>query len=518
MKELLQKIKFHRNTIVTISLTISFFIYISLALILFISTVLLFLRINVNPFIVPAAILFSILITYIFFKIQYKNTKNKIFFLTLGILLIIIIIGILLTGYYYDLSWDGQDYHQVGIIKIKEGWNPIYENLPDTVSNDVRVAVWVNHYPKASWIIAAGIYSFSKNIEYGKIINFLLIVASFLVSLAFILYFKNINIKTALLISLLLALNPVVINECFSYYVDGLMSSLITTLFVAAFFIFFKRKNIFIYGILMSSSIILMNLKFTGVVYLLIIYFGIFIGLIFTYRKKIKPIIFITSICAAVFIFGLLFIGYSPYVKNTLEKGHPFYPIYGKDKVDIITWNYPKNFLSMNQFEKFFRSFFAKTGVMFKDGEFEESKFKMPFTVYDEEMLNLAAGDARTGGFGPFFSGIFILSLILAVTIINNYLKEKNKKALVFFLSIILWIFISVIIIPESWWARLIPQLWIIPIFISLMVLKNNNIEKKNINKLNKIPRLFLLINRIMVIFMVINISIISLCYIILIN
>ena len=58
----------------------------------------------------------------------------------------------------------------------------------------------------------------------------------------------------------------------------------------------------------------------------------------------------------------------------------------------------------------------------------------------------------------------------------------------------------------------LVPQLWIIPVFISIIIYSNGRSENKYGFKDESIPKIFLLLNKLMVLFMIINISIIFLC------
>jgi hypothetical protein len=73
--------------------------------------------------------------------------------------------------------------------------------------------------------------------------------------------------------------------------------------------------------------------------------------------------------------------------------------------------------------------------------------------------------DVRVGGFGPLFSGICLLTLIIIILITyychKNYITVNNYILFLCFL-----IFLTVIINPESWWARYVPQLWLIPLLI----------------------------------------------------
>jgi hypothetical protein len=84
---------------------------------------------------------------------------------------------------------------------------------------------WLDHYPKAPWIFGAVIYNLTGNIETGKVMHFMLMLAVFLSTYSFI---SSIPLHPwlCLLISGLLAVNPVSLSQSLSYYIDGLVSSL----------------------------------------------------------------------------------------------------------------------------------------------------------------------------------------------------------------------------------------------------------------------------------------------------
>ncbi len=70
------------------------------------------------------------------------------------------------------------------------------------------------------------------------------------------------------------------------------------------------------------------------------------------------------------------------------------------------------------------------------------------------------------GGFGVWFSGITLLTTSLLCYIV--FLHRKKWTALTSPLIIISVVFLSVTINPASWWARYAPQLWHIPIIITI--------------------------------------------------
>ena len=70
-----------------------------------------------------------------------------------------------------------------------------------------------------------------------------------------------------------------------------------------------------------------------------------------TLRNK-KDIVVYTLFYAIVVIVSSCIVGYSSYVRNTIEHGHPFYPLYGEGSKDIITTMQPNYFSERNVIQK----------------------------------------------------------------------------------------------------------------------------------------------------------------------
>ena len=100
----------------------------------------------------------------------------------------LVVINLFLAGIFFicinvfDTSYDGLWYHQPAIIKLAEGWNPVNRPFYDTTQYDVSNYLWIQHYPKASWTIAACIYKMTGLIESGKMINFIVVACVFFYS------------------------------------------------------------------------------------------------------------------------------------------------------------------------------------------------------------------------------------------------------------------------------------------------------------------------------------------------
>jgi len=63
-------------------------------------------------------------------------------------------LALAMSAFYFDLSWDGQWYHQVGIYTIARDWNPLTEPLRDFTP---QLHSSVRHFAKGPWYVAAAI-------------------------------------------------------------------------------------------------------------------------------------------------------------------------------------------------------------------------------------------------------------------------------------------------------------------------------------------------------------------------
>lgn len=368
----------------------------------------------------------------------------------------------------YDLSWDGQTYQQAAIILLKDGWNPVLDQpiQPMQVGVGAQLTgkemlnafhLWINHYAKGPWLLDAVFYKLTGKIEWSKMFNFLLLFASFFLCLAANLLATPKKVWRALLFSALLACNPVVFTQLTSFYIDGQLASLVV-IFCALGYILIKQFDRWIMLALCGAIVLMVNVKFTALVYAVLLSGGLLL-LYFLYeknglwKKMIIPL-------GAAFLIGVGVVGYNPYITNTVTKGHPFYPLAGKDAVDIMFYNSPKDFPEMNRWEKLFITTFAKSENI---GVEHSSQLKLPFTGSAEEVKIFISPDVRVGGFGPLFGAASLLGCFVLIGIVL-YQKSRSVPLLV----VIGLLFATVVVNPECWWARYVPQLWMIPLLLAL--------------------------------------------------
>jgi hypothetical protein len=361
------------------------------------------------------------------------------------------------SGNFYDLSYDGQAYHQEAIIHLANGWNPFYDKTLG--EQGAPYAIWIDHYAKASEICAAVLYAATGNIELSKVFNFLLILGSFFLSFSALYACQPKKWIRAAVIAFLLACNPVSIYQSLSFYVDGQLGSLLLCL-IAFGILIYLESNYYIIGGFSLILLLALNNKFTAVAYAGILCIGLIAALYITQKHALlKKLLIILSTTAVI---GTLILGFNPYVTNTVKYHNPFFPLAGQDARDVVAAFTPISFSTMNRFEQATVSYFSASEGNSTDRE--ATIMKTPFTFKNAELQNYGAPDTAIGGFGPLFSGAIVLSLLI---LIMAFMFNIPRTLVV--LGLLAIVLASVFINYAAWWARYVPHLWVIPFIIALL-------------------------------------------------
>ncbi|SRR5579883_2523182 len=381
---------------------------------------------------------------------------------TAGLILLFILIfavSIALSASFYDQTYDGQIYHQYAVDQLSLGWNP----WRDKIDN-----IWGDSYPKAPWIDAAAINQITHTIEAGKAFNWALMVGALSLSIGGLLTCSTISILDTLGLSVVAAFNPVAIDQSLSFYVDGQLSSLLLALVATLGVLGADKQNqIRTSPTLVFVIVLLSNIKFTGLIYAVLITLLFGMSLFFLSRRK--ETIRFGGIASLTLIFSVFVVGYNPYVTNTLTHGHPFYPLAGQAAIDIITPQQPIPLFGKNHIQQLLISIFSRPGnyhpVQYHSHTLD---LQIPFFLDETSVSVFQFPDGRIGGFGPLFNVLFVLGMLLTMLLLA--LRTSPKRG--FILSIlILWV--TVLINPAPWWARYVPQLWLFPLLAAFFALQN---------------------------------------------
>ncbi len=367
----------------------------------------------------------------------------------------IITAGFWFSKAYVDQSWDGTAYHQEAILQMVDGWS----DFPDKLPASVPYRNQIDTYPKAAWVISASIYSATSSLEGAKLLHVVLFACAFLFLFGALLQTSHVSSGGALLIAATAALNPVVIYQSLSFYVDGQLSSLLTALvgLVLLMLAGVRRNQL----LLLAALIVLMiNTKQTGVVYAGILTMALLALVYFNQREWFRRTMFAAVIGG---LLGLGVFGYTPYVTNTINHGNPVYPILGRADVDFESGHRPPDFNEMNGVNRLVRSTFSEPTVP-KDAP---SVLRIPFTMTRDNYISRFWGaDIRLGGWGVLFSGALTLSLLGFLLLFFVPRKPRTVG-----LALLGAVAVSVLVNPEAWWARFAPQWYLVALIPGALLL-----------------------------------------------
>lgn len=373
----------------------------------------------------------------------------------------------------YDPSWDGNTYHKIITGSLNWGWNPIHETydefrmysfLRECPSN------WVQPYPKGAEIWAACIYSVVGNIEAGKSFNLVSMAAVFCISYALLCETKRLKPWQTGLCAVFCVLNPVTIVQSLTYYNDGFLGCMLLLCLEALCYITFFEKGRYsklCFWLVFVSINIGFNLKFSAVAFFAILCISFFLYWIVLYSKRgfisnKKTIINHFIFFVFTVFFGIGITGMTSYIKNIIYYHNPLYPLVGEGSIDIINGGggLPLAAAGKSNISQFIGSLFSKSII---SPTLDHYEWKIPFTFDVNEFLEMMVPDTRTGGWGPLFSGILLMSLgiVLFCVIVDKSFSQRFKQVTgILFAALI----VGVIFIPGLSWARYSPFLFWIPV------------------------------------------------------
>lgn len=352
----------------------------------------------------------------------------------------LIALSFIASNLLFDFSPDTTGYHQDAILELSKHFDFFRSSLSGYSS------LYTNNYPKLSWFYSTSIYELTGNMHYGKSINFLLLFALWISTYSAL---SNINAINRIITTTAIAANPIVVTQLFTHYVDGALGAFLTISIIGLFGFFWTKRSVE-YLILTAAGIIgCASLKHTGFV------FSGLIALATLYLAlKLKPssLAIVTKPAVYIPVLGItLLLTANPYLKNLIEGKHIFYPTMGEGKVgNLISGQTTKQFYEADQVSKLIMSVFGKTENQVPDISEPLPALKIPFTVTQSEIDYAKGVDVRWGGWGPLFGGVLLVTLAFLL-LRSHQIRE--------YMPLVILLALLSTISPESWWARLNPQL-----------------------------------------------------------
>ena len=458
------------------SITIPFMIY----------SFLFFLNISISSTGVWFVFITYLLICYLYLKKHEQLTIHQIV-ICYFLLFLSLLISFIISGYFIDYSYDGQGYQGEAILQIANGWNPTLNNLKE----NEYITLVINHFAKASWIMGAFYFKLTSIFECSKSINIILVISNACFLHPFI--SKWFNRYISLVITVLIAFNPVILNMYLSNMLDTQIVSLLFIFIILLYQYFINKSNKIIILILLVMSYCI-NLKFTLVGYFIIFIFGFFIYLLV--QKKIKLYFKFLVYLGLIYLVSLLIFGYNTYTKNIIQYHHPFYPFKGDSSIEsgqlpnsIVQ---AKDYSVGNPIVNIVKSNFASTSFSYACTN--PIKYKFPLTFNRYELERFAFAGVMLGGYGVWFSGVILISIFMLMYFIFKRYKYilKEDFALYLFIATVLG---SIFINPLGYVARYSPQYYLIPFVILIFF----QIRFPALKKIQRLLLIVLIINSFLI-------------------
>ncbi len=431
-------------------LSIGAFVLFTLITILLLSAFTWSVGSHINVMIFP----FSVIIigSIFYWKNKYWNFRiqDSLFCISL------IGLSLLISSLINDISFDGQVYHQPAIYALSHGWNPFYESHNAVISNKWGENIWIDHYCKGMETLSASIVACTNNMESGKAINILLMFSLFCFIFDFLLKRLGsvLSCKKILFYSILLTLSPTIIGQIFTFYIDlcGYYTFLVT--FIALYKLIEKSEAITWF--LLGSCIILAGATkfnmFFWVGYL------IFIACIYLLvKKQYRKCIQLGSFSLILAICTIVFVGFNPYVTNTLDHGNPVYPL--MENINGVEDDYKQSGQPA-----YMSNYPQVIQVLLSFASRPQNDINMPQYIHPYQnmikSIPISAGEGSClGGAGYFFFEITILAFVLF------FLCKKNSQWKNLFLLLCALI-LTPFILPLGSNIRYVPFIYILPIIM----------------------------------------------------
>lgn len=402
----------------------------------------------------------------------------------------IIASAILLTGFIYfsgrifDTTWDGNTYHKMAVGLMRYKWNPLRELPGGDVTQRIigttemfDISLYTEAYTKGTEIFGASIYAMTDNIECGKAYTLLSMFCAFGITYH-ILQSKKKGTFMSLLFAVVVAMNPIAVQQIDSFYVDGFLHLMLYILILSLIQAADKEPvcSAGISGSLVASSmIILSNTKFTGLLYGGIYCIAYYIyGCIKRIRDKqagwFKRCLKIGLLFACLAGVCIFWAGNSSYLTNIIRHKTIGYPLTGKNGYTFESSISP--FPEKNHIKNLLIAIYCRMDN-FTYASGQKPILKIPFSIYwnDTEKLYLKSVDCLLSGFGIWFSAAFTIGII---SIVIKLVKMKKDKKFWFWLMNLLIIAVICGIISESWYAKYSPHVYFIPLIGLYFILDSN--------------------------------------------
>jgi len=364
-----------------------------------------------------------------------------------------------------ELSVDGMRVRIEPVINLMAGWNPIKDpefSERSTLEEKHPLLKGGNNYqPSAGTILAGYLACLTGEVNAGKAITPILGLAAFGIAFGGL---SGLVLPTgwAVALAILAAMNPVMIYQSSSYYIDGHVAALFTAALFAGIRFLVRREELGGLTVFFPSLVLLAAAKTSGIFYGGILFCLIAILWLLNHPNKILALGVITASLSITVVLLFFLREQGRFTKISIEyirTGSTFDD--GRNDHSFRKWapglagdGEP------NRIQVFFRSHFAPTAVLAE----KKVSIKFPFWFSRPELAIFEdlSPQPYVGGFGPLYGAFFILSAL-------SLLLLRSRPPPASWLPLISSV--TTVYFSQLWWARWTPQAWLIPFGFLLPVI-----------------------------------------------
>lgn len=404
-----------------------------------------------------------LLVTIVFLR-EKQDIRNA--FRLCGIQLMVHAIAIVVVIPFCDLGGDGMATHQEGVLAFESEWNPVqdpYFLRSVELSSKYPVvehSFWVGRGQTRtfSYLFSAIIAKTTGLHETGKSFHLISLWMAFCGAMAMACrLFKR--TRNRWLFALVAAINPVMCYQFLSYWQDGFLAGVYTSLLMVGFlWILVPTRWLFAISFV-ALSFVLSGLKLAGVGYAGLTAACVYGAVLFRGGFKFYWLVLIGSV--NLYLIGLagVLMGAWTFHSKIVEPLEGKISYFKGEEINAggSSYNQVEAYYGMNRLAVFLLSMSSRTRAVA-----HEVELKIPFSTDWDELKTFYYffEDPRAGGLGVFYSGLLLLAFLLYCAGFRSNLKHSLIVIPVTFVILIPLLFVP------TYWARWIPHVWLIPLIL----------------------------------------------------
>jgi len=370
-----------------------------------------------------------------------------------------------LSARFYDLSWDGMAIAQERILALTLGWNPVRDPhfqegtrlLAGTVPGKYPPGVAADNATGFPQLVSAALALTTGSLSAGKAVTALLAVLAFLSVWGCVgrLGFK---LWGGFWFSVAVSLHPVAIYQSSSYYLDGCVASLFSSLLFLAL-VLARQPSLLLWGAVASAFLLLSASKTSGFWYGALLITTLSGTRLWANPRQWRPVLFFLflGILGGAGIRGLAGLRIPQPSWKTVEDLQAMTDR-RTEGFGVGSGSFGWSQLAeLDPLRGFLLSHASVTAPMPSRPELKPPFW---FTRPELSVFEDLSPDPRSGGFGPLYSGALLAGVWTAVV---SLLRRPAPPV---------WTWLPLVPVvgslwfTQSWWARWAPQGWLLPLLL----------------------------------------------------